>query len=241
MEPDNFIRTFVASIKKNSKKDFVMFSSFIEPCQVIALYNCQSRELLTITRHDPKETTDNLSVFELKDELEMITFIDSKILADPYWSKKNLTIQFAGFLNKSITHHPAAMKKTPSFLSAFLSKDKDSGCDYSIFKFLVNPEIDDLSNLMERGPNYVFSDSSKEDGLASSEEIKIKEKKTHLFGSIWYPPFIFIDQVISLKPKCVLSFKYDNYDIFFDNQSYVFLSRLLRNLVTLSPRRRFVV
>lgn len=179
-----------------------------------------------IIKHDPKEVDRKIQVIESKNFNETLEKTDSEILTDKYWLQNDFCVKLAGQLSR-ILRTPQPSVKMPHWLSCYLMrvKEKPEITD-ALLSFSLDFDNTSVEALLEEEGFLRKKGPVKEE--EKKEKARADEKNNVLVGAMWYPPFIYEDEVLGLREKFIFESTYKDYKIYFNNQSLIFLNSPLK-------------
>lgn len=222
---EKFTSDFAEYMRENASE--FMESIFISPYQIVVLDETYNHRVLMIIKHDPNEVDRKIQIIKSKNFDETIKKVDSEILTDEYWLQNDVCVKLVGQLSRILRTPANPSAKMPRWLGSYYLrvKEKPELTD-ALLSFSLDFENTSVETLLGQGGFLRKKEPVKEE---EKEEIARAVKKTNvLVGAMWYPPFIFQDEVLGLREKFTFRSKYKGYKIYFNNQSLVFLNSPLK-------------
>lgn len=222
---EKFTSDFAEYMRENAS--LFMESVFISPYQIVVLNETYNHRVLMIIKHDPKEVDRKIQIIESKNFNETLKKVDSEILTDKYWLQNDVCVRLAGQLNQILRTPTPTSAKMPSWRgSHYLRVKEKPEITDALLSFLLDFENTSVEALLRKGGFLLRKAPVKEE---EKKETAGAVKKTNVpVGAMWYPPFIFDDEVIGLREKFVFESNYKGYKIYFNNQSLIFLNSPLK-------------
>lgn len=135
---------------------------------------------------------------------------------DPYWFKQGDGVEVAGVLGKLLRRQSSRLMKPIRVMEyGRIGYRKRQGSRDGYFQCMVNLKTNKPKDLLR-------AITGKRDMRARAIRRALK-KPSYLFGAVWYPPFVFDDETITLKPKFVVDITYKGNRILFNNHSFIFV------------------
>jgi hypothetical protein len=181
---------------------------FGAPSQIFAVYIKSNHFLTLIIKHEPDEKDDKVIGIELSTPEDWPSTIDDRVLSDPYWKNRGVLVDLAGTLG-NLSSRPIFDLEKPSFNSmGALVNAKEGEINDGYVQFFV--DINSIS------PRELLETPTKKNGITKKERSskKTPKIKRKLLGAVWYPPFVFEHERISIKPYFVAKLPYKKIQFF---------------------------
>ena len=210
-----FVKEFISIVRKEKSVSELVINLFSSPCQTTVIYTKKEYLMTMLVKHDPEGADKEVDAHTIDKQKEIFDFVDKKVLANPYWFKKGHVVEVAGVLGRLIRRKPSRLMKTPIVLEhGIIGYRKRSDSKDGFFQCTVNLKTNKPEDLLR---HLIEQDNMRVKGMKA----RAIEKITYLFCSVWYPPFVFDDEAITLKPKFVIDVTYKGNRVLFNNHSFI--------------------
>jgi hypothetical protein len=215
MKLDEFVKDLLMNIRKIKDDDFYS-RIFSAPCQIDVLYSENDCLMTLVVKHDAKRN-DEVHPHAVEERENLRDIVDKEILSDPYWSELDATVEIAGLLSRYLQTEVLKKMESPSLVQStrVCGKGTLGEARDGIVQCLVDVKTDKSEDIV--------SSVASMDEVKQATEASVESGRKHLLSALWYPPFVFEDEPVSLKSRFVFRTAYKDYEVLLDNHSHIYI------------------